>query len=54
VKAGYSAAFLMLAAIAGAGLFLFWAMMPETKGFIPDATSGEVSHEVKTVSGRTR
>jgi MFS family permease len=30
VKAGYSAAFLTLAAIAGAGLALFWLMMPET------------------------
>ena len=30
VKAGYSAAFLTLAAIAGAGLALFWLAMPET------------------------
>jgi MFS family permease len=30
VKAGYSAAFLTLAAIAGAGLALFWIAMPET------------------------
>jgi MFS family permease len=30
VKAGYSAAFLFLAAVAGAGLFGFIAMMPET------------------------
>jgi MFS family permease len=31
VKAGYSAAFLTLAAIAGAGLALFWIAMPETQ-----------------------
>jgi MFS family permease len=31
VNAGYSAAFLVLAAIAGAGLLLFWLAMPETK-----------------------
>jgi MFS family permease len=30
VKAGYSVAFLVLAAVAGAGLVLFWWMMPET------------------------
>jgi hypothetical protein len=30
VKAGYSAAFLTLAAIAFAGLALFWLAMPET------------------------
>ncbi len=30
VKAGYSAAFLALAAIAGTGLALFWLAMPET------------------------
>ncbi len=30
VEAGYSAAFLALAAIAGAGLVLFWSAMPET------------------------
>jgi MFS family permease len=30
VRAGYSAAFLVLAAIAGAGLLLFWLAMPET------------------------
>ena len=30
VKAGYSAAFLFLAAVAGAGLIGFAAMMPET------------------------
>jgi MFS family permease len=30
IKAGYSAAFLSLAAIAGAGLALFWSAMPET------------------------
>ena len=30
VKAGYSAAFLFLAAVAGAGLLGFIAMMPET------------------------
>ena len=30
VAAGYSAAFLTLAAIAGAGLLLFWLAMPET------------------------
>jgi MFS family permease len=30
VKAGYSAAFFTLAAIAGAGLALFWLAMPET------------------------
>jgi MFS family permease len=30
VKAGYSAAFLTLAVIAGAGLALFWLAMPET------------------------
>jgi len=30
VGAGYSAAFLMLAAVAGAGLVLFWLAMPET------------------------
>ena len=31
VKAGYSAAFLTLAAIAGGGLALFWIAMPETQ-----------------------
>jgi MFS family permease len=31
VQAGYSAAFLALAGIAGAGLLLFWLGMPETK-----------------------
>ena len=30
VKAGYSAAFITLAAIAGMGLALFWLAMPET------------------------
>jgi MFS family permease len=30
VKAGYGAAFLTLAAIAGTGLALFWLAMPET------------------------
>ena len=30
VKAGYSAAFLFLAAVAGAALALFWLAMPET------------------------
>jgi MFS family permease len=35
VKAGYSAAFLTLAAIAGLGLALFWLAMPET--WRPDA-----------------
>jgi hypothetical protein len=30
VKAGYSAAFLTLAGIAGTGLLLFWLAMPET------------------------
>jgi len=38
VKAGYSAAFLFLAAIAGAGLIGFCAMMPETLGH--DASAG--------------
>ncbi|WP_201833719.1 MFS transporter [Microvirga zambiensis] len=54
VKAGYSAAFLVLAGIAGAGLLLFWAMMPETKGFAPGVTSGVVSHEVQAIPGRAR
>jgi MFS family permease len=31
VAAGYSAAFLTLAAIAAAGLALFWLAMPETR-----------------------
>jgi predicted MFS family arabinose efflux permease len=31
VKAGYSAAFLVLAAVAAEGLLLFWSMMPETR-----------------------
>jgi MFS family permease len=30
VKAGYGAAFFFLAAVAGAGLLLFWLAMPET------------------------
>jgi MFS family permease len=33
VRAGYSAAFLVLAGIAAAGLLLFWRLMPETAGF---------------------
>jgi len=32
VQAGYSAAFLVLAGIAAAGLLLFWLLMPETAG----------------------
>jgi MFS family permease len=32
VSLGYSAAFLTLAGIAGAGLLLFWLAMPETRG----------------------
>jgi cyanate permease len=30
-RAGYSAAFLFLAAVAAAGLVLFWMAMPETR-----------------------
>jgi MFS family permease len=37
VKAGYSAAFLFLAAVAGAGLLGFVAMMPETLRHPQDA-----------------
>jgi hypothetical protein len=50
VKAGYSAAFLTLAAIAGAGLALFWLAMPETW------RSGEKSgaREVPPQSARTQ
>ena len=40
VKAGYSAAFLFLAAIAGAGLIGFAAMMPETLQAAKDARGG--------------
>jgi hypothetical protein len=39
VKAGYSAAFLTLAAIAAAGLALFWLAMPET--WRPEARSAD-------------
>ena len=35
VKAGYSAAFLFLSAIAAIGLALFWTAMPETRGAGP-------------------
>ncbi len=41
VKAGYSAAFLTLAAIAAAGLALFWLAMPET--WRPGARPTDVS-----------
>lgn len=34
VAAGYQTAFLTLAAIAGLGAALFWAAMPETRGFV--------------------
>ncbi len=39
VRAGYSAAFLVLAGIAAAGLLLFWRLMPETAGFERSTTS---------------
>ncbi|NGM34929.1 MFS transporter [Methylobacterium sp. DB0501] len=35
VSAGYSAAFLTLAAIAGIGFALYLTVMPETRGFVP-------------------
>jgi MFS family permease len=41
VRAGYSAAFLVLAGIASAGLVLFWWLMPETKSFGPAAMRGQ-------------
>ena len=40
VKAGYSAAFLFLAAVAGAGLIGFTAMMPETLRHARDEGGG--------------
>ncbi|MGC2075115.1 MAG: MFS transporter, partial [Xanthobacteraceae bacterium] len=41
VKAGYTAAFLALAAIAGAGLALFWIAMPETWQPKEEAVAGK-------------
>jgi MFS family permease len=38
VMAGYSAAFLTLAALATGGLVLFWLAMPETKNIVEGAT----------------
>jgi hypothetical protein len=49
VEAGYSAAFLFLAAIAAAGLVGFCAMMPETlrgKISIPESPAAMVSSPV--------
>jgi MFS family permease len=39
VVSGYSAAFLTLAALATAGLMLFWVAMPETKDIVEGATA---------------
>ncbi len=46
VAAGYSAAFLTLAAIAAAGLVLFWIAMPETKDI-----DGKASAPLRAVPG---
>ncbi len=40
VSAGYSAAFLSLAAIAGLGFALYVALMPETRDSLPEAEAG--------------
>lgn len=40
VSAGYSAAFLSLAAIAAAGFALYFTLMSETRDSVPDATAG--------------
>ena len=45
VKVGYSAAFLTLAAIAGAGLALFWLAMPETWRSSEASNTGEWARE---------
>jgi len=54
VKAGYSAAFLVLAGVAGAGLVLFWTMMPETRIPVPDATAEQTALETKALPSGTR
>jgi predicted MFS family arabinose efflux permease len=45
VEAGYSAAFLALAAIAGAGLALFWLAMPESSRSGEQSASGHTKRE---------
>ena len=40
VSAGYSAAFLCLAAIAALGFALFLTLMPETRDSVPEETGG--------------
>ncbi|WP_262298125.1 MFS transporter [Microvirga sesbaniae] len=54
VKAGYSAAFLVLAGVAGAGLVLFWTMMPETRIPVPDATAEQTALDTKALPSGTR
>jgi MFS family permease len=49
VSWGYSAAFLTLAAIAAAGLALFWFAMPET--YMPQGTGPEESSVEQKTSG---
>jgi MFS family permease len=53
VKAGYSAAFLVLAAVAGAGLLLFWSMMPETMNAVLDTTAERVPIGAKALPSGT-
>jgi hypothetical protein len=46
-RAGYSAAFLTLAAIAGAGLALFWIAVPETWRLDPEPSADSKLREDK-------
>jgi len=51
VDAGYSAAFLLLAGIAAAGLLLFWLAMPETRDALPrDGSRQPESAAVQSLS----